>query len=126
MGGCYLILHQEGERFYGIDLPVRWFEGLQENGIYYASGGHAGSWHQMRFDGDAFVTEELASYDGNNGNHYSISGKEVGEKEFEKWEDNALDSSECKYYTPEALPASAIIAAGTSHGIHKNQLHFAG
>lgn len=39
MGGHYLILHEENGIIYGIDYPARWFQGLQEDGLYCSSGG---------------------------------------------------------------------------------------
>ncbi len=39
IGGHYLILHEENGVIYGIDYPVRWFQGLQEDGLYCGSGG---------------------------------------------------------------------------------------
>lgn len=32
--GLYCVLHREGDTFYGVYMPIRWFQGLQKNGIF--------------------------------------------------------------------------------------------
>ena len=62
IGGHYLILHEENGIIYGIDCPVRWFQGLQEDGMYCSSGGAGDQrFYRMTFaNGDYKVYEELA------------------------------------------------------------------
>lgn len=99
-GGTYLALHQEESGFYGIAFSERCFQGLQENGIYEASGGYAsGSFYRLHFDEDTVLEEKLASRDQD---LYYIGSKKVGEEEYAKWEENARDELVC-WYTPEIL-----------------------
>ena len=62
IGGHYLILHEENGIIYGIDYPVRWFQGLQEDGLYCNSGGAGDQrFYRMTFaNGDYTEHEELA------------------------------------------------------------------
>ena len=99
-GGFYLILHREGEKFYGIDRAEREFEGLQENGVYLGSGGaYTSYFYQMRFQGGNFTETMIGQRDGKK---YYIGDRKVNEKEFEKWEEDNIDEPVC-WYTPEAL-----------------------
>ncbi len=41
LGWYWLILHEEDGVIYGIDMPVRWFAGVQKDGLYFGSGGAA-------------------------------------------------------------------------------------
>ena len=60
MNRSYLILHREGEVFYGVDLPVRWFEDLQQNGVCIGSGGaFYHEYYRMSFRNGAFEVWEL-------------------------------------------------------------------
>ena len=62
IGGHYLILHEENGIIYGIDYPVRWFQGLQEDGLYCSSGGAGNQkFYRMTFEnGDYTEHEELS------------------------------------------------------------------
>lgn len=101
--GLKLILHQEGEQFYGKSFGSRSFESVTKDGIYEEYGG--ASWchyYQMHFDGDTFVTEEVA---GQEGNDYYIGKKKVEEKKISKWIDDNIcadDKQVCRYH-PEKL-----------------------
>ena len=88
VGGHYLILHREGAAVYGTDLPIRWYESLQENGVYIASGGAGANWYcKLFFEDGAFVQRELAqAVDG----AYAIGGRSVTEEEFAVWEGETM------------------------------------
>ncbi len=88
VGGHYLILHREGAAVYGTDLPIRWYERLQENGVYIASGGAGANWYcKLFFEDGAFVQRELAqAVDG----AYAIGGRSVTEEEFAVWEGETM------------------------------------
>ncbi len=101
-GGYYLILHQEGKQFYGTDFSEQCLRNLQENGVYIdagTGGAYCAYFYQMRFQGEEFVEEMLGKEDDG---EYSLMGKKVGEKEFEKWRDNTMNKP-VYYYVPEAL-----------------------
>lgn len=60
LGWYWLILHEEGGVVYGIDMPVRWFEAVQDNGVYLGSGGADHSYyHRMTFAGGDYGEEDL-------------------------------------------------------------------
>lgn len=64
IGHHYLILHEEDGIIYGIDFPVRWFQELQEDGLYCGSGGASYQrYFRMTFaDGD-FTVHHIATID---------------------------------------------------------------
>lgn len=102
-GGFYLILHREGERFYGTDRSERCFQGLRESGIYQTAGGaDCEFFYQMRFQGEGLVESMVGQRDGQK---YYIGGRKVEEKEFVKWRIDNIDESVCQY-APEALQES--------------------
>lgn len=86
----FLILHREGNAFYGADRVLRAFEGLQTNGVYYgANGASSGVYLKMSFVEGKFSEEVLAEKVFNSleeGPHYYIGDREVNEDEFTSWE----------------------------------------
>lgn len=99
-GGFYLILHREGEKFYGTDRFERCFQRLQENGVYGGSGGaFCRYFHQLRFRGEKFVETLIGKRDDKK---YYIGDRKVDEKEFEKWEQDNTEKTVCQY-APEKL-----------------------
>lgn len=99
-GGFYLILHREGEKFYGTDYSERSFEGLQENGVYMGSGGAScQGFYQLRFRGGEFIETLIGRRDDKK---YYIGDKKVDEKEFWKWEEDNTGKTVCQY-APEEL-----------------------
>lgn len=102
-GGFYLILHREGERFYGTDRSERCFQGLRESGIYQTAGGaNCEFFYQMRFQGEGLVESMIGQRDGEK---YYIGDRKVEEKEFVKWRIDNIDEPVCQY-APEALQES--------------------
>lgn len=86
--GIYCIFHKEGDDFYAVCMPVRWFEGLQKNGIYIGSGGAGTGYIQrLHFLRDVFWGEEIARY---HWDYYEIGGEEVSEAEMEAWADEMM------------------------------------
>ncbi|MCH5345266.1 MAG: hypothetical protein J1E64_14640 [Acetatifactor sp.] len=86
--GLYCIFHKEGDDFYAVYMPVRWFEDLQTNGIYVGSGGAATSYFRcLHFLRDVFWEEELAMYDWD---YNEIGGEEVSEAEMGAWIDEMM------------------------------------
>ena len=83
-GGNYLILTRDGSKFYGINLGERWFEELQNDGKYLASGG-AGDWYlyTMSIDRNGVKTNQFGELhgkedkDGNISDHLVVDGKEI-------------------------------------------------
>lgn len=92
LGYFDLILHKEGDRFYGTYYHVRSFEDLRENGIFHGYGGSGCvDYYQVRFAGGLFKTTCLGGHerDGKKLAYY-IGKKNVTEKEFEKWRKKLL------------------------------------
>ncbi len=102
LGYFFLVLHREGDRIYGIVYPVRWFESLQTNGVYRASGGACTSYfYQLRFRDGKFEETRLGWYDGispSEGEYY-IGKKKVSEKAFAKWQ-KKQESGDVTTYSP--------------------------
>lgn len=91
LGYFYLLLHKEGDQFYGIYLPVRWFEDLRDNGIYMGFGGWC-YYYQMRFADGKFQNKRLGGYErlGLEEERFMIGKRKVKQKEFEKWQEKTL------------------------------------
>lgn len=86
--GLYCVFHKEEDNFYAVYMPVRWFEFLQENGIYLGSGGAAATYfHRLHFLKDVFWEEEIAVYDKG---YCELDGKEVSEAEIKAWADEMM------------------------------------
>lgn len=83
----YLVLHREGEKFYGTRFYVRWFEGLQKNGVYWGAGGAGYSTYcRMSFQNDHFEEQELGrSIDGAHTCYRELDGREVTKEAFDAW-----------------------------------------
>ena len=97
--GQYCIFHKEGNNFYAVYMPVRWFEDLQKNGIYAGSGGAATRYfHRLHFLRDAFWAEEIAMYDWG---YCEIGGEEVSEGEIVAWEEEMM-AGEAVWYDARA------------------------
>lgn len=105
----YLVLHREGETVYGTSLYVRWFEGLQKNGVYIGSGGAFYSTYlRMSFQNDHFEEQELGvRIDGANTCYRELDGQEVTKEAFDAWlAENMV--GDVTWYAPggEVLPDS--------------------
>lgn len=86
--GFYCLLCKDGNDFYGVYMPVRWFEGLRENGVFFGSGGaETAAYERLRFEDGIFSTEILGRTDMG---YYEAEGKEVSQEEFEAWLDDTL------------------------------------
>lgn len=83
----YLILHREKEDVYGTSLYVRWFEGLQKNGVYTGSGGAGNStFCRMTFQNGRFEQQELGRLiDGADTCYRELDGREVTKEAFDAW-----------------------------------------
>lgn len=84
IGGHYLILHEEDGVIYGIDYPVRWFQDLQEDGLYCSSGSaFFQRYYKMTFlDGD-FAEHLIATRDED---VFYIGDEKQGATDEESWE----------------------------------------
>ena len=87
LGWYYLIFHQEGEIFYAVEFPIRWFEDLRQNGVYLGSGGVGSSWYyQMSFWGGVFEQQELGHREEwATGSEYELDGEQVTKADFDAW-----------------------------------------
>ena len=83
----YLILHREEEALYGTVLYVRWFEGLQKNGVYWGAGGAGDStYYRMSFRNGHFEEQELANrMEWAAGSNYTLDGQQVTKEAFDAW-----------------------------------------
>lgn len=83
----YLVLHREEDAVYGTRLYVRWFEGLQKNGIYIGSGGAGDStYYQMSFRNSRFEQREIGHrVEWANGCTCTLGGEEVTAETFDIW-----------------------------------------
>lgn len=86
--GFYCLLCKDGDDFYGVHMPIRWFEDLRENGVFMGSGGAATSYYErLHFSEGVFSTELLGYTDMG---YCETDGKEVSQEEFETWLDSTL------------------------------------
>lgn len=97
LGWYWLILHEEDGVVYGIDMPVRWFAGVQKDGLYYGAGGAGIQFYKrMNFvDGD-YIEEDVGEvlYD-----EFFIEGMKQSEEKYQEWlKENVKE--EAKWYTP--------------------------
>ena len=83
----YLVLHREEDAVYGTRLYVRWFEGLQKNGVYTgAAGADDSTYLRMAFRNGRFEQEELAHrLEWGTGYNYTLGGEEVTKAAFDAW-----------------------------------------
>ena len=83
----YLVLHREEDAVYGTRLYVRWFEGLQKNGVYIGAAGAGDSTYlRMAFRNGRFEQEELAHrLEWGTGYNYALGGEEVTKAAFDAW-----------------------------------------
>lgn len=108
-----LVLHREGDAFYGVYMPIRWFMDLQENGIFYGSGGAATSYYKrLHFKNGAAWVELLANTDWD---YYAVGGEEVTQAEFEAWQAEAL-VGETAWYVARSVGGAAY--TNTAYGLY--------
>lgn len=110
MNGAHLVLHKEGDTYFGIIFGRRSLIGLQKNGIYSA-GKNELYLFQVRFKKDVFVESYLGGYEypqympedeHEEGDiKYYIRDQEVEKDAYEKWEKSITEEEVC-WYTPEA------------------------
>ena len=94
----YLVFHREDGVIYGTSFYIRWFESLQETGIYMGSGGADVSYyHQLFFHDGRFWDEQLGEKIGDN---CELNGREVSEAEFDAWY-AANMTSDVTWYSPD-------------------------
>nr|WP_325195436.1 hypothetical protein [uncultured Oscillibacter sp.] len=109
LGWYYLVFHQEGETFYAVEFPIRWFEDLRQNGVYLGSGGASSSWYyRMSFGGGVFEQQELGHREEwATGGEYELGGEEVTKADFDAWLAETMAGS-VAWYGPDgaAIPAN--------------------
>lgn len=95
-GGHYLILHREGEQFYGFERGYRSFLGLQRDGMYTGSSGATyNSYYRIKFQA-GFYEEELLGQ--RVGERYEIGGQAVSAGYFWQWRQNCMVGDMDWYY----------------------------
>lgn len=95
-GGNYLILHREGQEFYGFERSYRSFEQLQRDGMFIGSSGASyNSYYRMRFQNGAFEEELLGEQVGET---YEIGGQAVSAGYFWTWRQNCMMGDMYWYY----------------------------
>ena len=96
-GWYWIILHEEDGIIYAIDMPVRWFEGVQPDGLYYGSGGaEIAHYKRMTFSDGDYAEERVA--DVLYGALY-IDDVEQSDKAYQEWQEKYI-KEEAKWYTP--------------------------
>jgi len=96
-GWYWLILHQEDGVIYAIDMPVRWFEGVQSDGLYFGSGGAAEAYYKRMSFANGDYTEESVA-DVLYGVLY-IDGVEQSDAVYQDWKDTYI-KEEAVWHTP--------------------------
>lgn len=107
-GGHYLILHREGEKFYGFERGYRSFLALQRDGVYTgSSGADYNAYYRIKFQA-GFYEEELLGQ--RVGDRYEIGGQAVSAGYFWTWRQNFMVGDMYWYYpaqpTGKAPPPS--------------------
>lgn len=100
-GWYWIILHEEDGKFYGVDMPIRWFMMVQEDGLYLGSGGASSSYyHRMQFvDGD-YVENDIGDVISDmNGEALYIDGVKQSAEVYEEWKEKNI-KPEVPQYTP--------------------------
>lgn len=108
-GGWYWVLHREDNIFYGVYMPIRWFQDLQKNGIHLGSGGSGYTYyHRLHFEDGTFRRELLGRTDRKEGMPCCyIDDKEVSETEFEAWSEELMTGN-VQWYNPPSTEASVL------------------
>lgn len=96
-GWYWMILHQEDGVIYAIDMPVRWFEGVQTDGFYCGSGGAFESYYKRMSFANGDYTEESVA-DVRYGVLY-IDGVEQSDAVYQDWKDKYI-KEEVEWHTP--------------------------
>ncbi len=101
IGWNWIILHEENGKFYGVDMPIRWFMMVQEDGLYLGSGGASYSYyHRMQFaDGDYVEIDIGDVIDDENGAALYIDGVKQSAEVYEEWKEKNI-KPEVPQYTP--------------------------
>lgn len=100
-GWNWIILHEEDGVYYGVDMPIRWFMGVQEDGLYFGSGGASSSYYyRMQFiDGD-YVENSIGDViEDMNGAALYIDGVKQSAEVYEEWKEKNI-KPEAPSYTP--------------------------
>ena len=96
-GWYWMILHQEAGVIYAIDMPVRWFEGVQTDGLYCGSGGAFEAYYKRMSFANGDYTEESVA-DVLYGVLY-IDGVEQSDAVYQDWKDTYI-KEEAVWHTP--------------------------
>lgn len=107
-GEWKLVLHKEGDAYYGIIYGRRSLQSLKKNGVYINGKGGL-SFYQMRFEKDTFVESYIGGYEiswdsETEKEHikYYVGEKEVEKGAYKKWE-KSIAAEEVLWYAPEIL-----------------------
>ena len=103
IGGHYLILHEENGVIYGIDYPVRWFQELQEDGLYCSSGG-AGyqRFYRMTFANGDYTEHLICIWDEGDfyiGDEKQGTTNEEARELFDAWYDTNMQN-DVEWHSP--------------------------
>lgn len=108
-GSSYLILHKEGNTYYGTMKEKRELYGLQTNGVYGA-GRYEYYYYQLHFEKDHFVSEYLGGSESpiqagdfkEEDIKYYIRDQKVEKDDYEKWRKSIM-TEYAFWYSPERL-----------------------
>lgn len=102
-GGWYWVLHRHDDIFYGVYMPIRWFQDLQKDGIHLGSGGAGNTYYyRLHFEDGIFWKELLGRTNWDQGKGKLccfIDDKEVSEAEFEAWSEERM-TGDIQWYNP--------------------------
>ncbi|MBR3768944.1 MAG: M56 family metallopeptidase [Lachnospiraceae bacterium] len=96
-GWYWIILHEEDGVIYAIDMPVRWFCGVQSDGLYYGSGGaEIAHYKRMTFSDGDYTEERVADV------LYGVlymDDVEQSDKTYQEWQKKYIKES-AEWHTP--------------------------
>lgn len=94
-----LFYDEQVEQVYGITIPPRGFNGVNNNGIYLSSGGAQYNYYcRLDFSNGMYYEETIASMEGD---IYKINGnQEVSEEEYHKYVDENCENSDLAEMKP--------------------------
>ena len=105
IGGHYLILHKEGDTFYGMNNVYRALQDLQTNGVYSGSGGASTTYYYRLEFADGKVTQIRLGYTDWDAEKetsvYYIGDAEQDKETFKSWVES-IKTESVTYYAPMA------------------------
>ncbi len=100
----HVIIHKEGEKYYGIALAKRWFQAPCANGVFSMGKGYNDTKCRLIFENEKFKIKELAHYEADMvEERFWIDEKEVNKKSYEKWCKENIVEQVKEYYPAQRI-----------------------